>query len=55
MDTDKNPARTRYPVPGQPPWTQLELFDQDEPRPLRDLLVQWAVGYSPADPDPYED
>ena len=41
-------TRPTHPVPGQHPWEQLQLFE-DEPTPIRDLLVAWAVGYSPAE------
>ena len=47
MDNDTRP---RKPIPGAPPWEQLELF-KDEPQPMRCLLVAWAMGYSPADDD----
>ena len=45
-------TRPRKPIPGTPPWEQLELFT-DEPQPMRNLLVAWAMGYSPADDDDY--
>ena len=50
MDTDNDPPKK---AARKPTWTQPPLFDDlpDGPKPLRDLLVEWAVGYSPADPE----